>query len=225
MLCVSSGVLFTADPVTNNISRIVINANFGLGEVSVMSSVSCQQSVVCHQWVSCQQSVLCHQSVLRHRSVEFLGSFVWCQVRKISSGELGNFLSLGKFSLPSEIGCFLIWYYMHFRVYCSKIDFTNGSAGSCFVKSLKKRKKKSKWSEINFGHFSMSPVRWCVIFFETLECQITTRTHCRGAVTHSVGHWYSSACYNDYTTTLRIDHRYRTISQWLYCNLQCWLLI
>ena len=78
MLCLS-GVLFTADPVTDNTGVIVINANFGLGEVSVMLSVSVLSSVSSHQSVSQHQcfvinqchvtSLSCHQSVLWHLSV------------------------------------------------------------------------------------------------------------------------------------------------------------
>ena len=56
-----SGVLFTADPVTNNIGVIVINANFGLGEVSVTLSVSVLSSVSCHQ---CQVISQCHNIIV-----------------------------------------------------------------------------------------------------------------------------------------------------------------
>ena len=37
-------------------------------------------------------------------SETFSRSFAWCRVRTISNGELGNFLSLGKFFSPPEIG-------------------------------------------------------------------------------------------------------------------------
>lgn len=77
----------------------------------------------------------CQEANIRHfppmRSEIFLRSFVWCRVRKISNSELGIFLSLGKFSLPSEIGHILIGYYTRVRACCAKTDFTNGSAGSC----------------------------------------------------------------------------------------------